>query len=100
MKGEKKSPPPDFVHLIRLPQYRLPPVQGLEGGSWDADRGDIQLIHGDYAASNLIATPSGLRVIDFDGCGEGSSEAEIGNSLYHTTSHPPTNTLRALRTNA
>jgi Ser/Thr protein kinase RdoA (MazF antagonist) len=30
----------------------------------------------------LIVTPTGLRIIDFDDCGEGSYEFEIGNSLY------------------
>lgn len=40
------------------------------------------MVHGDYAAMNLIATTSGLRVIDFDECGQGSIEFEIGNTLY------------------
>lgn len=59
----------------------LPPVVALrDAGIGEPVQG--QIIHGDYGASNLIAGPAGLRVIDLDDCGWGSIEFEIGNSLY------------------
>ena len=67
--------------LAALPNPGLPPVAAL-GGSGEVFWGEPQLIHGDYAASNLILTGSGLKVIDFDECGQGSIEFEIGNTLY------------------
>lgn len=67
--------------LATLTEVTLPPVAALKGTSNGA-LGDGQLIHGDYAAANLIATTSGLKVIDFDECGQGSNEFEVGNSLY------------------
>lgn len=59
----------------------LPPVAALRG----TDPGSLlgaQLVHDDFATANLIATDAGVRVIDFDDCGFGSVEFEIGNSLY------------------
>lgn len=67
--------------LAALPNPGLPPVAALSE-SEEGLRGEPQLIHGDYAASNLILTGSGLKVIDFDECGQGSIEFEIGNTLY------------------
>lgn len=67
--------------LANLTEVSLPPVAALQDTADDRlDQG--QLIHGDYAAANLIVTPSGLKVIDFDECGNGSVEFEIGNTLY------------------
>lgn len=67
--------------LATVTDAGLPPVTALaEAGVPTLGRG--QLIHGDFAAANLIATSSGLKVIDFDECGEGSVEFELGNSLY------------------
>jgi Ser/Thr protein kinase RdoA (MazF antagonist) len=67
--------------LATLTEITLPPVAALNETSNGAP-GERQLIHGDYAAANLIATSSGLKVIDFDECGQGSIEFEVGNTLY------------------
>jgi Ser/Thr protein kinase RdoA (MazF antagonist) len=67
--------------LATLTEITLPPVAALKGMP-DGTLGEGQLIHGDYAAANLITTTSGLKVIDFDECGQGSIEFEIGNALY------------------
>ena len=67
--------------LASLSDTDLPPVAALVANPNDRLR-DGQIIHGDFAAANLILTPSGLRVIDFDECGWGSIEFELGNSLY------------------
>lgn len=67
--------------LATLPNASLPPVAALDG-TVEGSLGRGQLIHGDYAAANLIFTSSGLNVIDFDECGQGSVEFEIGNTLY------------------
>lgn len=67
--------------LATLTEVTLPPVAALKQ-SLDGRLGQGQLIHGDYAPANLIATASGLRVIDFDECGEGSIEFDVGNTLY------------------
>ncbi len=59
----------------------LPPVAALaeQPARWLDGR---QIIHGDFAPSNIIVTRSGLRVIDFSDCGRGSLTFEIGNTLY------------------
>ncbi len=67
--------------LATLTNVSLPPVAALDATTQGA-LGEGQLIHGDYAAANLIATTSGLKVVDFDECGQGSIEFEIGNTLY------------------
>jgi Ser/Thr protein kinase RdoA (MazF antagonist) len=41
-----------------------------------------QLLHGDFGSSNVFATDSGMRIIDFDDAGWGPVEFEIGNTLY------------------
>ncbi|MCP4964407.1 MAG: phosphotransferase, partial [bacterium] len=67
--------------MSTLVDANLPLVAALQDAGHDPScRG--QMIHGDYAAANLIATPAGLKIIDFDDCGHGSVEFEIGNSLY------------------
>ena len=67
--------------LATLTTVDLPPVAALSEMA-EGSLGQCQLIHGDYAAPNLIMTSSGLRVIDFGECGQGSVEVEIGNTLY------------------
>lgn len=59
----------------------IPPVVALRGTTARHLLGE-QLIHGDFANANLIVTETGVRIIDFDDCGYGSIEFEIGNSLY------------------
>lgn len=41
-----------------------------------------RIIHGDFGPSNLVVTEHGLRVLDFDDCGCGSADFELGNTLY------------------
>lgn len=67
--------------LATLTTVELPRVGALEGTTDDAV-GTTQLIHGDYGPANLIMAAGRLKVIDFDECGLGSVESEIGNSLY------------------
>ncbi len=60
----------------------LPLVPGLITAAHDNPLAQGHVIHGDYATANLIKTTDGLRVIDFDDCGQGSVEFELGNTLY------------------
>ena len=67
-----------------LPTIDIPRVAALESdtsGRWDSTDAD-QLLHGDFAASNLIQTVDGIRIFDFDDCGYGPVEFDIANSLY------------------
>lgn len=59
----------------------LPPVPALRVARPEGLRAD-RLIHGDFADTNLISTAEGLRIIDFDDCGRGSVDFELGNTLY------------------
>ncbi len=71
--------------LATLDGRDVPEVAALRGAasaSGAAARAGRRLIHGDYAASNLVVTADGIRVIDFDDCGYGTVDFEIGNSLY------------------
>jgi Ser/Thr protein kinase RdoA (MazF antagonist) len=70
------------VALARLPPRPLPPVAALGSMRPDAERSDWQLLHGDFSEQNVIATPDGLRVFDFDDCGYGPIEYDLANSLY------------------
>lgn len=65
--------------LASIRPYDLQPVTAL--ANRPAQPG-WQLLHGDFSSTNLIATPEGLRVIDFDDCGYGPIEYDVGNSLY------------------
>jgi len=70
--------------MRELPTVDLPRVAALEtdtSGRWDSTGSD-QLLHGDFAASNLIQAPDGIRILDFDDCGYGPVEFDIANSLY------------------
>ncbi|MGI9616214.1 MAG: phosphotransferase enzyme family protein [Acidimicrobiales bacterium] len=68
------------VSLESIDARSLPPVATLRPG--DSPGAAEQLIHGDFAPPNLIVTSGGVRVIDFDDCGTGTVEFDIGNSLY------------------
>lgn len=64
-----------------IPGQHIPAVSALVAA--DEIRSDAtQLIHGDFGGANVLATASGLRVIDFDDCGYGTVEFDIGNTLY------------------
>jgi len=44
--------------------------------------GRPQLLHGDFSPTNVLRTGDQMRIFDFDDCGYGSLEFEIGNTLY------------------
>lgn len=71
--------------LAELPDYRLPSVSALRvDGAEGLDHAPEgrQLLHGDYSSSNLRMQDGRLRIFDFDDCGYGPVEFEIGNTLY------------------
>ena len=71
--------------LRRLTATRpLPLVAALRAGGplADALTGPIQLLHGDYSPANVLLDGDRTRVIDFDDCGYGPVEFELGNTLY------------------
>lgn len=67
--------------LGRLPAFDLPTVAALSGVD-HRGFGPPQLLHGDYSSANVIFTGHRTRVIDFDDCGYGPVEFEVGNTLY------------------
>ena len=44
--------------------------------------GKRQLLHGDFSSANLLFLDRQARVFDFDDCGYGPIEFEVGNTLY------------------
>jgi len=63
----------------------LPVVPGLASASPlgpASSFGPMQLLHGDYSGANIRVTALGHRVFDFDDCGYGPIEFEVGNTLY------------------
>lgn len=44
--------------------------------------GPAQLLHGDFSRANTLRVNGRLRVFDFDDCGYGPVEFELGNTLY------------------
>lgn len=71
--------------LDRLGVVDLPVVAALR----DVDpitTGDgfssVQLLHGDFSDANTLLVDGVVRVVDFDDCGYGPVEFEIGNTLY------------------
>ncbi len=71
--------------LDDLDPVDLPEVAALGGTEWDADYRVFsrpQLLHGDFSRKNLLFSDRGVRVFDFDDCGYGPIEFEVGNTLY------------------
>ncbi len=66
----------------RLPPQDLPPVAALGTMAAGTDRNGWQLLHGDFNEHNVISTPGGLRIIDFDDCGYGTAVFDVANALY------------------
>lgn len=71
--------------MAEIPTWGLPAVAALQVSAAAApvlpsDR--TQLIHGDFAAANLCLDAGRLRVFDFDDCGSGPVEFDVGNALY------------------
>lgn len=67
--------------LGQLPPLNLPPVAALRVDH-DTDRSSWQLLHGDFSDQNVIVTPAGPQVIDFDDCGYGPVVYDLAQSLY------------------
>lgn len=71
--------------LDRLGTVDLPPVAAL--ADIDLPNGPAgfsrsQLLHGDFSDANVLFSNRGEAVIDFDDCGYGPIEFEVGNTLY------------------
>jgi Ser/Thr protein kinase RdoA (MazF antagonist) len=69
--------------MAKLPPYDLAMVATLRvpGAALPADA-PFQLLHGDFGCANLLFNDDGVRVFDFDDCGYGPVEFELGNSLF------------------
>ena len=71
--------------LQQLDPVDLPAVAALAAAEspTDATRfGRRQLLHGDFSPANLLFSERQTRVFDFDDCGYGPIEFEVGNTLY------------------
>lgn len=71
--------------LQQLDPVDLPAVAALAGAeplTGAAGLGRPQLLHGDFSPANLLFSEKQLRVFDFDDCGYGPIEFEVGNTLY------------------
>jgi Ser/Thr protein kinase RdoA (MazF antagonist) len=68
--------------MAHVPCRGLPAVAALRAVERDADRTGWQLLHGDLNIDNLIITPVGVRIVDFDDCGVGPVEFDVANALY------------------
>lgn len=64
--------------------YDLPPLAALRAQPVDAATlpGELQLLHGDFSAANVLFGSDSLAIIDFDDCGYGPVEFEIANTLF------------------
>lgn len=60
----------------------LPWHAALEATAAMVSEGSEQMLHGDFAPVNMRLTAHGPRVLDFDDCGRGTVDFEIGNTLY------------------
>jgi Ser/Thr protein kinase RdoA (MazF antagonist) len=70
--------------LDQLEPVDLPAVAALtEARRTDfPELGRRQLLHGDFSPANLLVSDGQVRVFDFDDCGYGPIEFELGNTLY------------------
>ena len=71
---------------LRICRANLPVVAALRvNGGADGLNENHQLLHGDFSPSNLLLDDDGrLWVLDFDDCGYGPVEFELGNTLFMT----------------
>jgi len=69
---------------LRLVHLELPPVRALTTGPLvEGLQDNHQLLHGDFGPSNLLLDAEGrLWIYDFDDCGFGPVEFELGNTLF------------------
>jgi len=71
--------------LQRLAPVDLPAVAALAAAEAPIDVagfGRRQVLHGDFSSANLMFSERQARVFDFDDCGYGPIEFEVGNTLY------------------
>jgi Ser/Thr protein kinase RdoA (MazF antagonist) len=71
--------------MAKVPTFGLRGVAALELAKLEPPGSPVgrgQLIHGDFAVANLRLRARRLRVLDFDDCGLGPVEYDLGNSLY------------------
>lgn len=71
--------------LGRLGPVGLPAVAVLRDMDWASSGegfGLPQLLHGDFSDANTLFVDGRVRVLDFDDCGYGPVEFEVGNTLY------------------
>jgi Ser/Thr protein kinase RdoA (MazF antagonist) len=71
--------------LRQFDSIDLPTVAALaaaEPPATAAEFGQRQLLHGDFSPANLLLSERQVRVFDFDDCGYGPIEFEVGNTLY------------------
>lgn len=71
--------------LDQLGAVDLPPVAALTNAELPAGAdgfGRSQLLHGDFSYANTLFEGDKVRILDFDDCGYGPVEFEIGNTLY------------------
>ncbi len=71
--------------LRQLDPIDLPTVAALAAAEPPinaAEFGQRQLLHGDFSPANLLFSERQVRVFDFDDCGYGPIEFEVGNTLY------------------
>jgi Ser/Thr protein kinase RdoA (MazF antagonist) len=71
--------------LQQFDSIDLPTVAALtvaEPPTNAAEFGRRQLLHGDFSPTNLLFSERQVRVFDFDDCGYGPIEFEVGNTLY------------------
>ena len=69
---------------LRLVHVELPAVHALTTGPLvEGLQDNHQLLHGDFGTSNLLLDGEGrLWIYDFDDCGYGPVEFELGNTLF------------------
>ena len=69
---------------LRLVHSELPVVSALRAGPLvEGLQNNHQLLHGDFSASNLLLDNDGRTwIFDFDDCGFGPVEFELGNTLF------------------
>ena len=71
---------PDQLDRVDLPAVAA--LAGAEQRTHDGVLGRRQLLHGDFSHANLLFADRRARVFDFDDCGYGPVEFEVGNTLY------------------
>jgi Ser/Thr protein kinase RdoA (MazF antagonist) len=67
--------------MAQIPPTGLPVVSALRSVSIGAAE-PVQLLHGDFNATNLHQHGGIVRVFDFDDCGSGPPAFDVANALY------------------